>query len=249
VQTSGRDTPDPVRLSLGANEALVILTHWYAQGGDRRIKALALWLTYGYATPATALDLALALTIDERKRLEHAREWQRWGTGAAAQSLTATGVQLIGEAINLYQWVPVDLAAGATGRFGEFLRSADAARGSLKRMHSEHTRELLRAKIAKASQDPANQATRAQRRVAMVRGEAARADVPVLRWMPRSGESQGTIDGTGWTLWAYGGGWTIAHPTRCIEARDVTLAGIVANQRAAENALRSLGVVFRVEGE
>lgn len=170
VQTSGRGEPDLVRLSSGAREALALLTHWYAQGGKRRRQALALWLTYAYAEPASALELACVLTLSEGQRLERAREWQRWGRGSGAQRLTSVGVSLLGSAIGLYETAAAEV--GYAGRLGELQRAADAARGSWGRMRDEHERELLRAKVAKASSNPANQQTRAQRRAAK-KGKAA----------------------------------------------------------------------------
>jgi hypothetical protein len=85
--------------------------------------------------------------------------------------------------------------------------------------------------------------------VAMVRGEAARADVPVLRW---EGNEATLLDGA-WNLRVGerpDGGWWWWFVSLSGDAdRDGDAAIEQGAKRAAENALRALGVVFRVEGE
>lgn len=75
---------------------------------------------------------------------------------------------------------------------------------------------------------------------------------PVLRWVSNGdGESIATIGP--WTLTADRGGWTVSAETERNGSQYVAsgrgCSERIEHQRAAEAALRSLGVVFRVGGE
>lgn len=72
---------------------------------------------------------------------------------------------------------------------------------------------------------------------------------PVLRWTAGADGARGELKELGWELWAYEGGYTLRNKRTGIEGRWIAFASIDANRRDAQDALRSLGVAFRVEGE
>ena len=146
VQTSGRESPDPPRASVGASRAMAILGRGYAQGGLARRYALALWVQYGHADKLTPLDLALALTFNEAERLALAASWPSWGKGPGANRLAAVGTELVGRAVGWYQDASDE--PGHSGVIGQLLEHGDAARGSIKRMALEHETRLARERKA-----------------------------------------------------------------------------------------------------
>lgn len=74
--------------------------------------------------------------------------------------------------------------------------------------------------------------------------------VPALRWIDNGDGESVALDVDGWTLGASHGNWWLSHPTLNTTLRSPrpNPASEQDNRRAAEDALRSLGVRFAVEG-
>lgn len=125
VQTSGRGDPQLPRWSAAAERAQRILGRGYAEGGEARRCALALWLVHGYSSRTEALAIGLGVLLEsEAARHETVREWTRWGVGGSADTLAASAVELLGRAVAWY-----DEASDEAGRAGELARLVAHADG------------------------------------------------------------------------------------------------------------------------
>lgn len=71
---------------------------------------------------------------------------------------------------------------------------------------------------------------------------------PVLRWERRDDTFVVARLGE-WRLFAHPHAWSIDLDCTPVKENEPSSTGLEANKRAAEAALRSLGVAFRVEGE
>ncbi len=71
---------------------------------------------------------------------------------------------------------------------------------------------------------------------------------PVLRWERRDDTFAVARLGE-WRLFAHPHAWSIDLDCTPVKENEPSGAGLAENKRAAEAALRALGVVFRVEGE
>lgn len=144
VQTSGRGEPQLPRWSEEGERAQRILGRGYAEGGEARRCALALWLLHAFGdNPASPLELGCVLTLTETERLARAREWTSW-EHRGARGPAAEGARIIGEAVGWYETASEE--PGGAGYIGELLRAADALHGSggaWQRMKAEHKRACL----------------------------------------------------------------------------------------------------------
>lgn len=148
VQTSGRGEPQLPRWSAEGERAQRILGRGYAEGGEARRCALALWLAHGEGERALVdpLLVAAALYLTEPERLEMARSWAKWGTGKGADRLALRGIELAGLSVGWYEIASEEL--GGAGWLSELRREADSAIGAARRMREEHARALAAAKVA-----------------------------------------------------------------------------------------------------
>ncbi len=81
---------------------------------------------------------------------------------------------------------------------------------------------------------------------------AMRPYLPLLRWSDVDDDGETiALNVSGWTLGAARRNWWLEHNVvrACVLSPRPNLASIEENKRAAEAALRALGVQFRVEGE
>lgn len=148
VQTSGRGDPQLPRWSAAAERAQRILGRGYAEGGEARRCALALWLVHGYGEHGVGvLELGCVFALTEAERLQRAREWPSWECKGTRGPL-AEGVELLGRAVGWYESASEE--AGGAGHLGELTAAADALKGAWRRMKSEHERACAeRKKTAK----------------------------------------------------------------------------------------------------
>lgn len=125
VQTSGRGDPQHTRWSAEAERAQRILGRGYAEGGEARRYALALWLTHGQGARAIGtLELAVVLCLTESERSALSK---RWGH-QSERALTALGVETIGRAVGWYETASEE--PGCSGQLGVLVSAADALHGS-----------------------------------------------------------------------------------------------------------------------
>ena len=140
VQTSGRGEPQLPRWSAESERAQRILGRGYAEGGEARRCALALWLIHAEHVEPLALGLGVLLSTDHARRLT-VREWARWGVGGSADSLAASAVELIGRAVGWYDSASEE--PGCAGEFARLLADADGVRdtrGVVARLREWHAR-------------------------------------------------------------------------------------------------------------
>lgn len=142
VQTSGRGDPRPPRWSAEGERAQRILGRGYAEGGEARRCALALWLLHASSVDVLLIGLGVLLRTDEERR-RVVREWTRWGVGGSADSLAASAVELLGRAVGWYEDASEE--PGHAGTFCQLVATADGIsdrHGVLERMREWHANEL-----------------------------------------------------------------------------------------------------------
>ena len=142
VQTSGRGDPRPPHWSAEGERAQRILGRGYAEGGDARRCALALWLLHASSVDVLLIGLGVLLRTDEERR-RVVREWTRWGVGGSANSLAESAVELLGRAVGWYEEASEE--PGHAGVFCQLVATADGIsdrHGVLERMREWHANEL-----------------------------------------------------------------------------------------------------------
>ena len=139
VQTSGRGDPQLPRWTAEGERAQRILGRGYAEGGEARRCALALWLIHAERVEVLALGLGVLLSTDVERHLT-VREWARWGVGGSADSLAASAVELLGRAVGWYESASEE--PGHAGALAALVIAADEisdGRGLLGRLREWHT--------------------------------------------------------------------------------------------------------------
>lgn len=141
VQTSGRGDPPFPRWSIEGERAQRILGRAYAEGGDARRFALALWLRLAFGerpTSTLAIGLGVVLETDDERRATLAHWWS-WATGGSARRLVATAERLVSDALAWYMTASDE--PGCAGVLAALVAEADAVRadrGVVGRMREWH---------------------------------------------------------------------------------------------------------------